>query len=65
MRILLIADFRSNSPGFMLNNARILAKGLGRNGHDVCRFSYRERLTRYIIDLAEKGQSNEPWVEIL
>lgn len=44
MRILLIADFRGDSPGFTLNNARILAKGFVRNGHDVCRFSYRERL---------------------
>ena len=44
MKILLIADFRGDSPGFIFNNARILAKGLERNGHDLCRFSYRERL---------------------
>jgi len=62
MKILLVADFRGDSPGFTLNNARILAKGLVRNGHDVCRFSFRERLLslspikskKWAIKLAKK-----------
>jgi len=44
MRVLLIADFRTEFPRFILNNSRIFSKGFVRNGHDVLEFSYRSML---------------------
>jgi len=44
MKILLIADFRRDSPHFLLNNPRMFSKGFVRNGHDVLEFSYRDIL---------------------
>jgi hypothetical protein len=46
MRILIVADFRQDSPHFLLNNPRIFGKGFVRNGHDVLEFSYRDMLSR-------------------
>jgi len=47
MKILVLGDFRRDSPHFMLNNPRMFSKGFVRNGHDVLEFSYRERLLRH------------------
>jgi len=44
MKILIIADFRLDSPRFLLNSPRRFAKGFVRNGHDVKEFSYRDTL---------------------
>jgi len=44
MKILLLADFRSDSSRFMLNNSRMFSKGFVRNGHDVMEFNYRREL---------------------
>ena len=44
MKILFVADFRRDSPHFLLNNPRMFSKGFVRNGHDVLEFSYRDEL---------------------
>ena len=44
MKILILADFRRDSPFYLLNNPRLLSKGFMRNGHDVLEFSYRDTL---------------------
>ena len=44
MRILLLGDFRKDSPHFLMNNSRMFGKGFVRNGHDVLEFSYRDEL---------------------
>jgi hypothetical protein len=44
MRILIVGDFRYDSPHYLLNNPRMFGKGFIRNGHDVLEFGYRDRL---------------------
>lgn len=46
MKILIIGDFRQDSPHFIVNNPRTFSKGFVRNGHDVLDFSYRDMLLR-------------------
>lgn len=46
MKILMISDFRRDTPHFLLNNSRMFSKGFTRNGHDVLEFCYRDMLLR-------------------
>jgi len=47
MKILLLADFRYDTPHFMMNNSRSFCKGFTRQGHDVMPVSYRNLLLQF------------------
>ena len=54
MKILFLADFRRDSPRFLLNNPRIMSKGFMRHGHDVLEFSYRDMILRNSLIASKK-----------